>query len=195
MPTFNGETLVIRLDSGVTAFGWIDVYSAWKDWLLEAPSNRGYPPAFDTSGGDTITATLDSGSYFFIRNDLGWRLQPPEEDISAYPTGNLIPSDVTLPVAIPTDGGFTAFYLGLQPITQAFSLSLESIADSVLDEIVEGTLTMRHILRLSKAFYAGLATGGGTTTVTFRDDANTKDRIVQTVDVDGNRTSVAVDGT
>jgi hypothetical protein len=67
--------------------------------------------------------------------------------------------------------------------------------DAVLDEVVEGTITFREYLRLFAAALFSRSSGGGTATIVFRDRANTKDRITATVDVDGNRTAVTVDGT
>jgi hypothetical protein len=47
--------------------------------------------------------------------------------------------------------------------------------DAVLDEVVEGSLTMRQMLRVFMAALAGKASGGGTTAITFRDNAVTLD--------------------
>lgn len=66
--------------------------------------------------------------------------------------------------------------------------------DEILDEVVEGSLTMRQVLRLVLSALAGKAAGGGTTTVTFRDNADSKNRISATVDASGNRTAVTLDG-
>jgi len=71
---------------------------------------------------------------------------------------------------------------------------IDDIADAVHDEVIEGTLTLRNMLRVMKAALAGLSSGGGTTTIKFRDDADSKDRITATVDEDGNRTAVSIDG-
>jgi hypothetical protein len=60
--------------------------------------------------------------------------------------------------------------------------------------VVEGSLTMRQMLRVFMAALAGKASGGGTTAITFRDNADSKARITLTVDVDGNRTAVTLDG-
>ena len=56
--------------------------------------------------------------------------------------------------------------------------------------IVEGTLTVQHALRLMLAALTGKATGGGTATITFRDTGDTTDRLVMTVDANGNRSAV-----
>lgn len=62
------------------------------------------------------------------------------------------------------------------------------------DEIVEGTMTARQLMRIMYAVLANKSAGGGTTTITFRDKADGKDRVTATVDTAGNRTAVTVDG-
>lgn len=73
-------------------------------------------------------------------------------------------------------------------------LSSGEVGDAVLDEVVEGALTLRQILRVSLAALANKVAGGGTTTITFRDLADSKARITATVDANGNRTAVTLDG-
>lgn len=73
------------------------------------------------------------------------------------------------------------------------TLTLAAIADAVNDEAVEGTLTLRQMMKLFKAALAGKSAGGGSATITFRDNADTKNRITATVDADGNRTAVTLD--
>ncbi|MGH6879273.1 hypothetical protein [Hypericibacter sp.] len=70
-----------------------------------------------------------------------------------------------------------------------------SAVDEILDDVVEGALTMRHILRLLLAASAGKLAGAAGVNITIRDQADTKNRINATVDLNGNRTAVAVDGT
>ena len=69
------------------------------------------------------------------------------------------------------------------------------VADAVHDEVIEGTLTSRQLMRIFLSVLAGLTTGGGTVTVNFRDLADSKNRIIVTVDVNGNRTAITLDGT
>lgn len=66
--------------------------------------------------------------------------------------------------------------------------------DSIIDEVIEGTLTLRQILRLLLSALAEKSSGGGTATIIFRDHADLKARITATVDANGNRTAVALDG-
>jgi hypothetical protein len=71
-------------------------------------------------------------------------------------------------------------------------------ADALLDRsnAIETGLTPRGALRLNTAALAGEVSGAGTGTETFRNAvADSKNRIVSTVDVDGNRTAVATDTT
>jgi len=74
-----------------------------------------------------------------------------------------------------------------------YALSAAGI-DSILDEVVEGTLTFRQIQRIVLATLSGKSAGGGTATITFRDNADSKNRISATVDANGNRTAITLDG-
>ena len=66
--------------------------------------------------------------------------------------------------------------------------------DKIIDEIIEGALTFREIIRIMMAVLFGKSTGGGTVDVTFRDLADGKPRVTAVVDSVGNRTSVTLDG-
>jgi hypothetical protein len=66
--------------------------------------------------------------------------------------------------------------------------------DAILDDPVEGSYTMRQLLRLMASALFGKASGGGTATITFRDLGDSKDRITATVTSNGNRTTVVLDG-
>lgn len=67
-----------------------------------------------------------------------------------------------------------------------------AVAD-ILAGAIEGTLSLEESLRLILAISVGKVSGGGTTSVTFRDTEDTTDRVVATVDSDGNRTSISLD--
>lgn len=75
-------------------------------------------------------------------------------------------------------------------------VSIDAAAiDAILDDPIEGTITLRQSLRVMLAYLAGRANGGGTATVNFRDQANTKNRISMAVDSSGNRSAVTLDVT
>jgi hypothetical protein len=64
---------------------------------------------------------------------------------------------------------------------------------AVMASTIEGTLTVTQSLRLLLSALAGKLSGGGTTTLTFRDTADSKNRIVATVDSSGNRSGITTD--
>jgi hypothetical protein len=64
------------------------------------------------------------------------------------------------------------------------------LGDATQDEVIEGTVTQRQLNRLILAVLTGKSSGGGTATLTFRDIGDTKNRLVVTVDSNGNRTAV-----
>jgi hypothetical protein len=72
-----------------------------------------------------------------------------------------------------------------------YSLSAAGI-DSIIDEVIEGTHTLRQMLRIFASALAAKVSGGGTATITFRDIDDTKNRIVATVDSNGNRTAITL---
>lgn len=72
------------------------IYSRWKEWV--AAGNAGYLPAFRTIGGDPIGGGVEVGAYFFLRNDLGWKIQPKGHTHELTITGNLYPENEALPV-------------------------------------------------------------------------------------------------
>lgn len=65
--------------------------------------------------------------------------------------------------------------------------------DAILDRPVDGTVTPRQAFRIVLAALAGKVSGAATTTITIRSINDDKDRIVATVDVDGNRSALTFD--
>jgi hypothetical protein len=68
-----------------------------------------------------------------------------------------------------------------------------SVADAIHDEVFEGSVTLRQALRLLYSALGAKSSGGGTTSITFRDLADSKNRIAATVDSNGNRTAITLD--
>lgn len=64
-----------------------------------------------------------------------------------------------------------------------------------LSQLLEGVHTVGDGLRIMLAALAGKSTGGGTFTNRFRDVADSKNRIDATVDANGNRSAISIDGT
>jgi hypothetical protein len=83
-------------------------------------------------------------------------------------------------------------------VTNSAGLISESsadVADAILDgENIEVGLSVREALRLITAALAGKVSGAAGTSITFRNPvADSKDRIVATVDADGNRSAIVYD--
>lgn len=80
----------------------------------------------------------------------------------------------------------------------ASALSASNIADDYSDALldrangVESGWSLRKMMRLMSSALLGKASGGGTATVTFRDVGDTTNRIVATVDANGNRSAVTL---
>lgn len=72
------------------------------------------------------------------------------------------------------------------------ALSIPTVAD-ILAGVIEGSITLKGALRLALSALTGKASGGGTTTVIFRDTGDTKARITATVTAAGDRTAVTRD--
>jgi len=72
----------------------------------------------------------------------------------------------------------------------------DETANAVLDQAsgIESNATLRQAIRLMLATLCGKASGFEGTTVTFRNTADTKSRVVATVDSSGNRNAVTLDG-
>ena len=132
--------------------------------------------------GTTCTSCVGNAALTQIRTEIegaGYKLATIEADTDEL-QGNQADWATATSVTISDKTGFALSAAGI---------------DAILDEVVEGTLTMRQILRIDLAVLAGIASGGGTNTSHHRDVADSKDRVLATVDIDGNRTAVTLDGT
>lgn len=76
--------------------------------------------------------------------------------------------------------------------TKVDALNDISVAD-IIAGVADGANDLQEMLRLITAACVGKSSGGGSSTIKFRNTADTKDRITATVDAVGNRTAVLVD--
>ena len=63
---------------------------------------------------------------------------------------------------------------------------------TIMGATVEGTYSVQEVLRIMVGVLAGKLSGGGTTTLTFRDLSDSLDRVVATVDSSGNRSAITI---
>lgn len=92
-----------------------------------------------------------------------------------------------------TAGVITASVVGTGAI-DADALAADAV-DEIFDELAETNLSLREFIRLGAAVLFGKSSGGGGSTIYFRDVNDTKNRITATVDSSGNRTAVTRDDT
>ncbi len=105
--TFDGPNLTVQIPSTGTFNAGSDLYSAWKQWVRQS-DNAKYPKAFDTTGGDATSPGQEIEPYYFVRNDLGWRVRMPEQSGDVSIVGNLFRRQANLPLFVEASG-FTAF--------------------------------------------------------------------------------------
>jgi len=189
---------------GVTAINKI-----FGTGTLTAAGAMGLPGTSDITGTGTLTATgqlVVSGASDIVGTGalIGNILAALLGDSAITATGTLTSTMRADGYANSTLNGagtlaITSYAVGYMAsdIGGAAPLSAEGLALSLLDDqLIETGMTMRQALRLISAAVAGKVSGGGTTTITFRNAVvDSKNRIVATVDSNGNRTAITYDST
>lgn len=107
--TFDGPNLRINLSAIEDLDAQVDLYEKWKQWVLTG-DNAKYPPAFDTIGGDTIGTSSEVAPYFFLRNDLGWKIKAPEATGTISIDGNLFGRSSVTGLFVPPVGAYTVMF-------------------------------------------------------------------------------------
>ena len=83
---------------------------------------------------------------------------------------------------------------GLIVTTGGAGASAQEVVDELMAEVVETGMSFKAAMRFIAAVLAGKISGAGTNTETFRNPvADSKSRIVATVDESGNRTAIIYD--
>lgn len=199
---FNGVTKEITVNEGVTALDIRqDVYSAWIRWT-ERYDNERYLFAMRFTGLDPIPGGFTGDSYFLINN---WKLFYDPRVVAI--TGVLFSDDYPTPYYFVEDGSavFPATISSLvntvtntQNVVTGDLSSIPSSSDNataVWQQVLESSLSAEELVRLMASMLTGKVSGAGTGTETFRDLDDSKDRVVVTVDENGNRTAVVRDAT
>jgi len=92
-----------------------------------------------------------------------------------------------------TNGNFVLRGVGKLTDNSTGTTITNELISGIATDIVEGALTVQDALRIIMASAAGKLSGAETLTVSIRDTTDTTDRIVATVDANGNRTAVTLD--
>jgi len=134
--TFNGPSKRIygREDAvvdGIFSFSIYELYSEWKRWSLES-DNLKYLPSFRTIGGDPIGGGQYVGFYLFMRNDLGWRIVPPDiETVVVMVEGSFFGESPNIPVIEAVQGNTTSFIVSRSALALGVSTtSTDGFSDS-----------------------------------------------------------------
>jgi hypothetical protein len=142
----------------------------------------------------TVTGNVN-GSVASVAGNIGGTVQAVVDGyvtVTGTVSANIIQWRGTQPNVLQTNR--VDAYVGENNDKTGYALSATGV-DAIIDEIIEGTLTLRQSLRIIYAVLFGKSTGGGTASVTFRDIGDTKARVTATVDANGNRTGITTDGT
>lgn len=122
----------------------VDLYSdAKEDWNTDSILKKFTFP-FRVIGGDDLGGGLSAGAYFFLRNDLGWRIKPYEGDHELTINGNLYANDPNSLIFRATTGAFTvAIRLNTSSLTQQTAgTDPSSVATAVRTELTPELLLM-----------------------------------------------------
>lgn len=194
--TFDGATKRITLGTGVTTLNLSDLYSRWKDWVLD--DHAEFAPAFHAVGGDIPAIPL----YLFIDN--GWRIVPQSANHTLTVVGGVLEVDGGGdPFVDPPSGSYRIRINREAPgIAIGYSTtggtttgpSAEDLAAAVGQRVVEGDVTIEQVLRLLLAYAAGDAAGLDGPATVFKSLDGTKTRIGGTIS-GGNRVVDVRDGT
>lgn len=130
--------------------------------------------------GSTLTEAGGTGDHLTAIN-----LPNQTMDITGNITGNLTGSVGSVTGAV----GSVAGNVDGDVSGDITSLTAAAI-DSILDEVVEGTITLRQSHKMVLAVLTGKTSGGGGNPLVFRDIADSKNRLSVTADANGNRTAV-----
>jgi len=106
---FVGDKRVIHLEPNVTTFEVSDLYSRYKDWVLDG--NAQWAQAMRPIGGQSIGGGQIISPYIEVIN--GWKIKPFEGDHILTVVGNIITDDETSPFKL-TDGYLYPKYRNLK---------------------------------------------------------------------------------
>lgn len=171
-----------------------DLYSAWKRWV-ETGAGAQYLPAFSVEGGTPIGATgVFTGATVLLIN--GWKVRPADHDHQLTLNGNLFSDDgiVSVPALTAAATVFVSATVGAQGVSTSGSTAptASEVATAVWSRVLEDSFSADEMMRIMASALAGKVAVSGDS-VTFRDLADTKDRIAATTDNAGQRTAVTLD--
>jgi hypothetical protein len=160
--TFDGANKLVILSTGTENIDLADLWSRWKDWLLQG--NAGYARAFDTVGGEGITEGVRIPLYLFMQN--GWQIRPDEADHTLSVFGGILIGDGGGDPFVSTLGDYTVRVVYQQPV-QAIGYSTEGgtgptaaqIASAVVAALQATTIPV-DVRKINATTLTGTGTAG-----------------------------------
>ena len=172
---------------------WATADNAISDGLPLYPTNAGADIPVSPANGSIANATFASSTLGLtitavgsVTNNVGGNVVGSVGSVTGNVGGNVVGSV----------GSVTGNVGGNVVGSVASVTGNVSISNTTLGYIftiasgVEANLTLGHALQDIWAFSSGKASGGNSTTITFRNYDDTKNRISATVDSNGNRTAM-----
>ncbi|MBY9000892.1 MAG: hypothetical protein KGD64_08270 [Candidatus Heimdallarchaeota archaeon] len=133
--TFDGTAKLVIINTGITEVDSADIYSWWKEWVLES-DNAKYLSAFRTTGGDPVSAQVRISAYFFLTN--GWKMRSWEGNHTLTVNGNLFVDGGAEFPFVPTIGNWTVLVtLQVSPQSQTVSTGIGTAEE--VKEVVWGS--------------------------------------------------------
>lgn len=152
-----------------------------------------------------VTAAIELGSDITVACSVGNAVAAGITAMVSLPismnttVGNASAAGITATITLGDPlHGFTQDQLDFLVTYMETNMTFPTAADitaAVYAGVIDGTTTFAESIRLHNAVLAGKVSGAGTGTEVFRDLADTKDRIVASVDGSGNRTAITRDAT
>ena len=146
-------------------------------------------PIFDLNGSGRVAARSLDGEIIFQNKSSG-------NDCSLHLDGGKVTLDSTI-----TQGTWRFLGVGVvidnsigATVDISELTSPQSVAETVGTRVIESTYTADEVLKIMASALAGKVSGAGSGIETFKGLDGATNRIVSTVDVNGNRTAVAADG-
>jgi len=190
---------------------WYPTGQVFEDWDDSARGATDYAVAMDGDDGGHFVGDFDTnipaGHYYittkiragasaadgdstFGSGEIWWdgsaEQTQAEYELAAYGPNTVVPNTV-----VPDAAGVAA---GLHSTTDGLINGLNDITVAeIIAGVADGSYDLQEMMRGIFSACCIKSAGGGTTTLTFRDSANTKNRITATVDANGNRDAVVLD--
>lgn len=201
---WNASPREITVASPSTTITIPDLRETLRD-LEWKPTTQSYPSLLSAAGNVVIDADTGARAIYFVtlfNAIVGFEARPgpsftgckiSEGTLTAVDTDGITGIDPILTTAYVQVNYANATTGAVVPnsLTQQ---DADLVAVTTLDGIVDPSnpVSVRDSLFAILATLTGIATGGGTTSITFRNHGDTADAVIMTVDENGNRSAVTI---